>query len=126
PSEYTNPAMVSVLDQGLGNLVYRAPIGANTTAANPTVSPLRDSQYLTSFYLFAASYITGAHAVKVGTTFGQSADPTQSFAATQPYSFRFNNGVPNQINLLATPSAVEFQADVDLGLYAQDKWTVKR
>ena len=51
------------------------------------------------------------------------ADPTTNFPATQPYNFRFNNGVPNQITLFATPSDVEFNADADLGVFAQDKWT---
>ena len=120
-SEFTSPAMVSVVDQGLGNLVYRAPQGTNNLP-----SPFRNTDYLTSFYRAAASYITGAHAYKVGVTFGTLANPTSSFPATQPFNFRFNNGVPNQITLFATPSDVEFNADVDLGIYAQDKWTIER
>jgi hypothetical protein len=120
-SEFTNPGMVSVVDQGLGNLVYRAPQGTNNAP-----SPFRDTEYLTSFYRAAASYVTGAHAFKVGFNFGTQADPTTNFPATQPYNFRFNNGVPNQITLFATPSDVEFNADADLGVYAQDKWTIRR
>ena len=120
-SEFTNPAMVSVVDQGLGNLVYRAPQGTNNAP-----SPFRDTEYITSFYRAAASYITGSHAFKAGFNFGTQADPTTNFPATQPYNFRFNNGVPNQITLSATPSAVEFNADADLGVYAQDKWTIAR
>ena len=64
-------------------------------------------------------------AFKVGVTYNNSSDPTASFAATQPYNFRFNNGVPNQITLLSTPSVVEFRNN-DIGLYAQDKWTAGR
>lgn len=120
-SEFTSPDMVSVVDQGLGNMVYRAPQGTNNLP-----SPFRNTDYLTSSYRAAASYITGAHAFKVGGTLATLADPTTSFPATQPYNFRFNNGVPNQITLFATPSDVEFNADADVGLYAQDKWTVGR
>lgn len=47
-------------------------------------------------------------------------------APTQPVNFRFNNGVPNEITLLATPFSAEFSADSDSGLYAQDKWTIDR
>ena len=72
-SEFTSPAMVSVVDQGLGNLVYRAPQGTNNLP-----SPFRNTDYLTSFYRAAASYITGAHAFKVGVTFGTLADPTSA------------------------------------------------
>ena len=71
-------------------------------------------------------YITGAHAFKVRATFGTLADPDDQLPSTQPYNFRFNNGVPNQITLFATPSEVEFNADVDLGIFAQDKWTIDR
>ena len=97
-SSLSSPAMVSVVDQGLGNLVYRAPQGTNNAPG-----PLRNTDYFTSFYRFATLYITGAHAFKVGVTYNNSSDPTASFAATQPYNFRFNNGVPNQITLFEYP-----------------------
>ena len=118
---FTNPNMVSVVDQALGNLVYRAPQGTNNAPA-----PFRDTQYLTSFYRANVSYITGAHAFKIGMNWGNSSDPTTAFPATLPYNFRFNNGVPNQITVFSTPSDVEFNSDVDMGIYGQDKWTLGR
>jgi hypothetical protein len=114
-SQFTSPAMISVTDQALGNLVYRAPAGL-----------FRDTTYHSLSFRAAASYITGAHAFKVGFTFGRASDPTTTFPPTQPYNFRFNNGVPNQITLFATPTSVEWQADVESGVYAQDKWTIGR
>ncbi len=119
-SPLSSAPMVSVVDQGLGNLVYRAPQGTNNAPG-----PLRNTDYFTSFYRVAESYITGAHAFKMGLTYDNSSDPTTSFAATQPYNFRFNNGVPNQVTLFATPSVVEFN-NTSLGMFLQDKWTAGR
>ena len=43
-----------------------------------------------------------------------------------PVSYRFNNGVPNQITLRALPHTVKSHVDHDLGIFAQDKWTMGR
>ena len=43
-----------------------------------------------------------------------------------PVSYRFNNGVPNQITLRALPHTVKSHVDHDLGIFAQDKWTIGR
>jgi hypothetical protein len=76
-------------------------------------------------YRAAVSYITGAHALKFG--FG---DITGHFNERDfdnaPVSYRFNNGVPNQITMRAFP--VDFRVDVNhqFGGYVQDRWTVNR
>lgn len=114
-SEFTNPGMISVTDQALGNLVYRAPADV-----------IRDTVYNTLFVRTAASYITGAHSFRVGLTFNRADDPTTTFPATQPFNFRFNNGEPNQITVFATPTSVEWNLDTDAGMYVQDKWTMGR
>ena len=43
-----------------------------------------------------------------------------------PVSYRFNNGVPNQITLRATPYSAVTNLDYDLGLFVQDRWTLDR
>ena len=40
--------------------------------------------------------------------------------------YRFNNGVPNQITQLATPYGFRNNLGAELGVYAQDKWTLDR
>ena len=71
------------------------------------------------------SYITGAHAFKfgVGDIFGYF---NQRDFDNNSVSYRFNNGVPNQITMRALP--VEFRVDVNhqFGAYVQDRWTVDR
>ena len=41
-------------------------------------------------------------------------------------TYQFNNGVPNQLTQRATPLYRAERQKLDLGIYVQDKWTVKR
>ena len=41
-------------------------------------------------------------------------------------SYRFNNGVPNQITLRAGPRDNLANQDNDIELFAQDRWTLDR
>ena len=71
----------------------------------------------------AVSYVTGAHAFKVGAS-NRSGWLNQTEYDFSPVSYRLRNAVPNRI----TERALGFwQANVkfDLGLYAQDRWTYK-
>ena len=107
-----NPAMVAVQEQSTG-LTYR---GHSS-----------DQEFLTSpfYYRVGVSYISGTHAIKVGLNdgFGEVDNP---FYNDQPVTYRFNNGIPNQITERAFPYTLQAHVDHDLGLYAMDKWTVNR
>jgi hypothetical protein len=107
-------AMIPVVDQGLGNLQYRSRVANYNDAWVPNAN-----------YRFAASYITGTHSMKVGFNdgFGTNNNTNYRFA---PVSYRFNRGVPNQITQWVTPYTTKIRMDHDLGLYAQDKWTMGR
>ena len=108
-----NPAMISVTEQSTG-LQYRA---------RPTYS----NNYIESlYYRVGLAYITGAHAVKVGLNDGFGHATLGTRLATPPVSYRFNNGVPNQITLQALPTTTRINVDHDFGIYAQDKWSVNR
>ena len=72
-----------------------------------------------------ASYITGTHAAKVGVTDGWSSNSRYNIHNTYNVSYRFNNGVPNQLTMFATPYTTDSNIKYDLGLFAQDKWTVR-
>ena len=72
------------------------------------------------------SYVTGSHSAKFGVY-----NVTASATSTVPDNFakltyRFNNGVPNQLTQRATPLDRAERQRFDLGLYAQDKWTLNR
>jgi hypothetical protein len=74
----------------------------------------------------SVSYVTGAHALKVGVSelFGRLDFSSQSVGASN-FSYTFNKGVPTAITEYATPFD-EIDDLNDLGVYAQDSWTVKR
>jgi hypothetical protein len=119
-----DPAMIAVLDQaanvpGLGviaNLNYRARGGAVTN---------NNSWNNNLHYRFNVSYITGAHAFKVGMNNAHGYHDNLTYQ-TNTLGYRFNNGVPNQITMRALPHTIKNHVDQDLGLFAQDKWTVNR
>jgi hypothetical protein len=135
-----NPALISVLEQtgvasaaipgsvyngGIPNLVYRFD--------NPLGGGFQHHQIGTLANLKASiSYITGAHNMKFGYQGGFS-NPSQSYYNFTPFiQYRFNGGVPNQLNQTAVfgPTdrpAVEFVRNlVPTSLYAQDQWTTGR
>jgi hypothetical protein len=113
------PGMISVTDNPSvatgGSLTYRGAAQAN------------NSWNWNIHYRAAVSYITGAHVFKVGfnNAYGHHENTTYSDPAA-PYSFGFANGVPNAITYRIVPRTVQVNVDRDLGLFAQDKWTVGR
>jgi carboxypeptidase family protein len=103
----------AVLEQS-NNLTYRAANGDST-----------DTWNYTDLFRMTTSYITGAHAFKVGFNLGFPRQDQWIYNIDSPMSFRFNNGVPNQLTLLATPYLRETDS-VDHGAFIQDRWTVGR
>jgi hypothetical protein len=74
----------------------------------------------------SATYVTGAHAFKVGFVDGWGAQNLLERDINSATSYRFNNGVPNQITERASPVTRTDDMKAELGLYAQDRWTVRR
>ena len=110
------PKMISVIEQSTG-LRYRSALMNN--------SQFNKAWNANYFYRAALSYITGTHAFKAGfnNTRGYLYDRAYDF---QPVSYRLNNGIPNQIQLNATPFRDAANENADFGLYAQDRWTMGR
>jgi hypothetical protein len=113
PLRGTNPAMIAVTEQSTG-LKYRSgDLGYRASRNQPL--------HMRS----AVSYITGAHALKVGINHSSGWSAQHQFALN-PITYRFNNGVPNELTQAAYPSDFRTNIDHDLGLFAQDKWTIQR
>jgi len=125
--EFTKPlpdafkTLIAVTEQGglIPGLLYR---GAGQTGLGPFI---RVKGYVASAQA-SMSYITGSHAVKFGflDTFGTRREDYTNIPANVRY--RFNNGVPNLITEIATPYGFRSNLGAEIGLYAQDKWTLKR
>ncbi len=75
--------------------------------------------------LASMSYVTGAHNVKVGVqdTWGR-----YNYWRNANGDIRaiFRNGVPFQATILNTPLSFGDKLDKDLGIFAQDSWTINR
>jgi hypothetical protein len=72
------------------------------------------------------SYITGSHALKVGfqNDFGNLTQ--EQFDNEYGLFYTFNNGVPTSIQQHALPFAQKTHLSLDMGIYAQDRWTFKQ
>lgn len=75
---------------------------------------------------FSMSYVTGTHAFKVGITDAWSSNDRFNRHNNYGLSYRFNNGVPNQLTMLATPFDTRSNIKYDIGVFAQDKWSIAR
>ena len=71
------------------------------------------------------SYVTGAHTVKVGLqdTWGRYNYWRNADGDVRAF---FRNGVPFQATILNTPLSYGDRLDADLGVFAQDSWTLDR
>ena len=109
--------LISVLEQST-NLLYRASVGGGSNTGR-TLSR-------TLFGRVSASYVTGAHAFKVGFNYGSGSQRQLRVSIDSPMDFRFNNGVPNRLTIRSTPIEIDTDIDADHGIFAQDRWTVRR
>jgi hypothetical protein len=116
------PGIVGITDNPSratgASLSYRANTGANG---------YNNSWNWNIHYRAALSYVTGSHSFKVGfnNAYGHY-DNTNYADPASPFTYNFNNGVPTQINYRLVPRTVAVNVNRDLGLFAQDRWTVGR
>jgi hypothetical protein len=128
PLEFGEPlaevyrSLISVTEQGgsIPGLLYRG--AGNASATQPFIKVkgwIANTQA-------SLSYVTGAHAMKFGfiDTWG---DRNVNYNDTiYNLRYRFRDGVPNQLTQQATPFGFVNSMDAEVGVYAQDKWTMKR
>jgi hypothetical protein len=72
----------------------------------------------------SASYVTGAHSMKLGYQGTYFTDDRESFTNNHQLAYRVNNGIPNQLTM-AVPFKQLARASI-FGLYAQEQWTMGR
>jgi hypothetical protein len=73
----------------------------------------------------AVSYITGAHSLKAGYTGTLLTDDQVWETNNHDLTFRFNNGVPNQLTMSIAPYIRDSRAASD-SAYVQEQWTSGR
>ena len=114
--------LIPVVEQSSG-LVYRGLIANNSTNTQPFIDDITGP----TSALASLSYVTGAHAFKLGFVDNWGTrDVSLDSPAGVGLMYRFNNGVPNQLTQYATPYRTLATLDSNLGIYVQDKWTLNR
>jgi hypothetical protein len=119
--EQIQRTLIPVFEQSTG-MLYRSGPAANGAVTNQLFNTTSVPNY---FYRAAVSYVTGTHNVKAGFNRVHGYLEVYNYDH-QPYTYQFNNAVPNQITLRATPYTTRAHQDNDLGLFVQDRWTMDR
>jgi hypothetical protein len=114
-----NTKLIPVLEQSTG-LQYRAP-----GLGNPCCLRAFSMPHIINAAA-SVTYVTGAHAFKVGFADISGSIVNNDVWPGAQVSYRFNNGVPNQISEYYTPTTFTTDLNAELGVYAQDKWTISR
>jgi hypothetical protein len=117
PDYPNNRQMIPVTEQGgaIPGLSYRSLSGIYTRQSAPKIWQAQSSM----------SYVTGAHAFKVGYDYLGGTHTNGNTATDSNLQYRFNNGVPNLITQYATPYERSYTLH-ELGIFVQDRWTVGR
>jgi hypothetical protein len=71
------------------------------------------------------SYVTGSHSVKAGYQHTLMTDDRTWMTNNQNLTYRFNNGIPNQLTESISPWVNDARAAWD-GFFVQDQWTRRR
>ena len=83
----------------------------------------------------AASYVTGSHAAKFGITYMHSSSHVTQSVVNDGVTYQMlgaigANGVitgtPNRVTVYATPLTLDAVMKANMGLFAQDQWTIRR
>jgi hypothetical protein len=96
------------------NFTYRAVFGTLGPSTTKMVQPR-----------FSMSYVTGSHAFKIGFNLIHEYYIREQ---TSPHNvaYVFRAGRPDSITQFATPTSDVNTVSPDLGLFAQDQWTIRR
>ena len=70
--------------------------------------------------------MTGSHAAKFGINFLHASSYSTTEVANNGLSYTLLNGLPRSVTLSATPTSRYDIGKANVGLYAQDQWTVHR
>jgi hypothetical protein len=103
------------------------PVTEQTTGISFRAYPANFSSNYTSLrsYRSSLTYITGSHAFKTGMTLQEGPADTDVYTNKDTFlTVRF--GQPFQVSVRTTPYTTHERLVADLGVYAQDTWTIRR
>jgi hypothetical protein len=99
--------------------------GRLSVAAGNTIPPY--TSWTKSYSgMAAASYVTGSHAFKTGMTMQWGTNSRTFSSNAQVNTLVFNNNNPIAVAVSNGPTTAQQKVKRDIGLYAQDQWTIQR
>ncbi len=119
PQPETPLDTISVVEQST-SLRYRS-VGINPTAASAGYG---EKYNFIQNSRFSTSYVTGTHNFRTGLQLRQGYKRYTSEGAAIEYAFR--NQSPVQLSLVAYPLTYQANMRAQMGVYAQDQWTLSR
>ncbi len=127
------PAQYALYPQMIGVTQTSGTVGVPNGMAFHGPSAAQSNFWTPNYtYRWAVSYITGAHAFKVGgqDSFGYHTHTnylTSLDTLNRPVRYRFASQLtPDQVTVFQTPWNYKVDENHDLGLFAQDRWTMNR
>ncbi len=72
------------------------------------------------------SYVTGSHSAKVGLTWRDGWTSASTYPFSSNLGLQLLNSVPASVVLRTDPFTTRLNVNADMGIYAQDRWTVRR
>jgi len=112
PQPDVTPTTFSVVDNSTGRRINSAPYFSDHWSTVTTVTA-------------SLSYVTGSHAMKFG--MNTSGGPRHEVAwVNNDMTLVFNAGNPVQAVLTGSPRNARERLNADLGVFAQDQWTIAR
>jgi hypothetical protein len=124
---------VSITDRSVQDLALGMTYGSIVSGSNPNLFNVNGwlNDYGTSLGRFyntraAVSYVTGSHAFKTGFT---TSSGFQDWGPGKPNldeQYTFRNRVPVGLTQLAGPGYAQTRLKMNLGIHAQDQWTLRK
>jgi hypothetical protein len=110
---------VRVVEQGTTGVapITWGPLSPTLASDNP--------MHMTS-YRAAMNYVTGTHSFKVGMDLQSGSRQNQWLGLSSLIQARTLGYQLNQVTLFAPPGIYKTNLDYDTGIFAQDRWTIKR
>ena len=123
---YNYPGYVFEYQEGLGPRdvqVQYLPSNLRTTA-----TAILATYYTSPIYntVGSISYVTGSHTVKAGISYEGGYQTARYHSHGDMSMITYLNAVPSTVGVRNTPLVKREDLNADLGIYAQDKWTVQR
>jgi len=121
----TDIAVVNNLT-GLSYNARASSVGTSLGLAGDTLAYVTNVGFHQANGRASMSYVTGSHAFKTGFTLQKAWQGAFYKFNDPPVRYFFNGTVPVQIQQWVDPLSYHSRLKANLGLYAQDQWTVRR